>query len=68
MDNQNPEKAPENVGETGAPNPDKQVLIEHDPAAEARVRRKLDTHMMPLFFVLCASHKPPPLSKNSQTV
>ena len=25
----------------------------HDVAAEARVRRKLDWNMMPLFFVLC---------------
>ena len=26
---------------------------EYDEAAEARVRRKLDWHLMPLFFVLC---------------
>ena len=30
-----------------------QVPIERDEAAEARVRRKLDWHLMPLFFVLC---------------
>lgn len=28
----------------------------HDVAAETRVCRKLDFHMMPLFFVLCKSH------------
>lgn len=27
--------------------------VEYDAAAEARVRRKLDWNLMPLFFVLC---------------
>lgn len=27
--------------------------IDYDAAAEARVRRKLDRNMIPLFFVLC---------------
>jgi hypothetical protein len=27
--------------------------IGYDEAADARVRRKLDWHVMPLFFVLC---------------
>ena len=27
--------------------------VEYDDVSEARVRRKLDWHMMPLFFVLC---------------
>ena len=30
-----------------------QTPIEYDENADARVRRKLDWHMMPLFFVLC---------------
>ena len=30
-----------------------QSSIGHDEAAESRVRRKLDRHLMPLFFVLC---------------
>ena len=33
-----------------------QAPIEYDASAEARVRRKLDWHLMPLFFVLCKSH------------
>jgi hypothetical protein len=30
-----------------------QVVVEHGPAEDARVRWKLDVNMMPLFFVLC---------------
>lgn len=30
-----------------------QSPTEYNGAAEARVRRKLDWHLMPLFFVLC---------------
>ena len=30
-----------------------QSPIAYDGAAETRVRRKLDWHLMPLFFVLC---------------
>ena len=30
-----------------------QSPIEYNEATEARVRRKLDLHLMPLFFVLC---------------
>lgn len=30
-----------------------QGQIDYDEAADARVRRKLDWHMMPLFFILC---------------
>lgn len=30
-----------------------QSPIGYDEAAETRVRRKLDRHLMPLFFVLC---------------
>ncbi len=30
-----------------------QSPIEYDDAAENRVRRKLDWHLMPIFFVLC---------------
>ena len=27
--------------------------LDYDASAETRVRRKLDSHMLPLFFVLC---------------
>ena len=30
-----------------------QSPIEYDEVSETRVRRKLDWHLMPLFFVLC---------------
>ena len=33
--------------------PTKVLKVEYDAAAEARVRRKLDWNLMPLFFVLC---------------
>ena len=32
---------------------DLQSPIEYDEVAETRLRRKLDWHLMPLFFVLC---------------
>ena len=31
----------------------KVVEVDYDAAAEARVRRKLDRNMIPIFFVLC---------------
>ena len=45
-----------------------QSPVEYDAAAEARVRRKLDRHMMPLFFILCEcdpSGIPPSLDGSS---
>lgn len=43
--------APDRVDEQKAA--ELQSPIEYDEAAEARVRRKLDWNLMPLFFVLC---------------
>ena len=42
---------PESVDEQNAEGP--QSLSKYDETSEARVRRKLDRHLMPLFFVLC---------------
>ena len=42
---------PESVDEQKADGP--QRPFEYDEASEARVRRKLDRHLMPLLFVLC---------------
>ena len=33
--------------------PEAEQVAEYGPADDARVRWKLDIHMMPLFFVLC---------------
>ena len=35
------------------------AVSQYDPATEARVRRKLDWNLMPLFFVLCKSNQHP---------
>lgn len=35
--------------------------FDHDGSVEARVVRKLDWNMMPLFFVLCKHERPLPL-------
>lgn len=48
-----------NGGETPA-------LVEYDAAADARVRWKLDTNMMPLFFVLCEYGRTSLLDLSSQ--
>ena len=42
---------PESVDEQKADGP--QSPFKYDEASEARARRKLDRHLMPLFFVLC---------------
>ena len=42
---------PESVDEQKAYSP--QGPLKYDVASEARVRRKLDKNLMPLFFVLC---------------
>ncbi|OAQ62877.1 MFS transporter [Pochonia chlamydosporia 170] len=40
------------VGGTNATSSGSDSSIRHDASADARIRRKLDRHMMPLFFVL----------------
>lgn len=49
----NIEKSHERLGDTQATSSGSEGSILHDAAADARIRRKLDLHMMPLFFVLC---------------
>jgi hypothetical protein len=63
MEGQASEKVPEQVGEPVTTDVEPQTPVEHyvahDPSADVRIRRKLDLHMMPLFFVLCAYHGAP---------
>jgi hypothetical protein len=63
MEGQTDEKVPEQVGEPVTTDVEPQTPVEHnvahDPSADVRIRRKLDLHMMPLFFVLCAYHGTP---------
>ena len=47
-------KSPERVGEMEEANDaNTKAPLDHDAAANANIRRKLDRYMMPLFFVLC---------------
>jgi hypothetical protein len=67
MDSTTIEKGPERMGEMEANGGETPALVEYDAAADARVRWKLDTNMMPLFFVLCEHGRTPPLDLSSQT-
>lgn len=49
----NIEKGHEHLGDAKATCSGSEVSVLHDAASDARIRRKLDLHMMPLFFVLC---------------
>lgn len=56
-DEKSHEKLPEDVGEAEANSQQCRATLHqdvvHDAAADSRIRRKLDRHMMPLFFALC---------------
>lgn len=57
MERQADEKVPEQVGESVSTDLEPQTPVNHDvthhTSTDARIRHKLDLHVMPLFFVLC---------------